>query len=157
MKKDAIDKYIELVYSEDSPLNTMEDIVERKKEAAKRAGLDAKVIQDVIDLKDEKSRKRIFEYLSKTQSNNFITLISDQELFWEMQFRKMTPLKDEEDDDKMMKNINLKTTISVKANELMERIDGMYRRIYKHEPEMKMAQKHIRMLTPEQRIKSNAG
>lgn len=157
MKKDSIDKYIELVYSEDSPLNAMEDIVERKKEAAKRAALDPKLTQDVIDLKDEKSRKRIFEYLSKTQSNNFITLISDQELFWEMQFRKMTPLKEgTEDDEKMMKNINLKTTISIKANELMERIEGMYRRIYKHEPEMKMAQKHIRMLTPEQRIKSQA-
>lgn len=156
MKKDTIDKYIELVYSEDSPLNNMEDIMARKKEAAKRAGVEDKLIKDLIELKDDRSRKRIFDYLSKTQSNIFITLISDQELFWEMQFRKMTPLKEEEDDDKMMKNINLKTTISVKANELMERIDALYRRIYKHEPEMKMAQKQIRMLTPEQRIKSQA-
>lgn len=153
MKKDIIDKYIELMYSETSDLNKIEDVGERKKAAAKGAGLDItdKETLDIMHLQNEKANNRIFNYLSKTQSNNYIALTSDQQLFWEIQFRKMSPL-DTTDDEVMLKNINLKTTMSIKSQELLERIDALYRRIYKHEPEMKMAQKQVRMLSPEQRI-----
>lgn len=156
MKKDDITKYIELLYSEKSTLNEIQDLSERKKEAAKKAGMDpeAKATQEIMTLKNASVNQKIFDYLTRTQSNNFIALMSDQQLFWEIQFDKMTPSESTEAKDRL-KDMKIKTAMSKEVRELLDRINYLYREVFRYDDEIQMGAKIIRMRTPEQRIKGN--
>lgn len=155
MKKDEITKYIEHLYDEKSTLNEIQDLSERKKEAAKKAGMDPenKATIDIMNLKNAAVNQKIFEYLTRTQSNNFIALMSDQQLFWEIQFDKMTPSESTEAKDRL-KDLKIKTAMSKEVRELLDRITYLYREVFRYDDEIKMGAKIIRMRTPEQRIKS---
>src|SRR6185503_4695291 len=104
-------------------------------------------------LQDEKSRDAIIEYLCKQESNEYMNLMSDSHLFLEIQILKMTPLTISDDDEKMMKAINLKTTMSAKGEELLTRMNASYLKIFKGTTEIKEAKKKVNWITLEQRIK----
>lgn len=158
--KENIEKYIELMYSEESPLNKIENLENRKKSAAEQSGLDHDNDSHIkiMSLKDEIVNIKIFDFINKNNSNRYIQLISDQQLFWDIQIRKMQPLAEGKDidEDMILKNINLKTTISRTADELRERIEKMYTLIYKNEETKDMAEKQVRLMSPEQRLKKQA-
>jgi hypothetical protein len=153
-------KYISLLYSKDSELNKISSLDERKKEACKKAGLDWEKSQDIVNLKDKKIQAEVFDFLSMENPNEYVMLISDQHLFLEMQRIKMRPLgetlgTESLDDDQILKNLNLKNTLSINDEKLLEKINRTYEKIYKTPQEIEMAQEKIRMMRPEERLKKN--
>ena len=153
-------KYIMLLYSKDSELNKISGLDERKKTACKQAGLDWNKSQDIVNLKDKKINREIFDFLSSENPNEYVMLVSDQQLFWEMQHIKMEPLdrgtgEKVLDDDQILKNMNLKNSLAVNDEKLLEKIKRTYDSIYKTPAEVAMAQEQIRMMRPEERLKKN--
>jgi hypothetical protein len=150
-----IEQYIELVYSEKSELNTVQDLQERKKQACAKAKLNFndEAVQLIVTMKDEKVRAKIFDYLVSQNSNDFILLVSDQHLFWQMQQRLMEPLAQTTNTDSDLKDLDLKTKISEKSESLLERIKMRYRSIFKGESEQEIGAQKIRLMRPEERLK----
>jgi hypothetical protein len=150
-----IQQYIELVYSQKSQFINIINIDERKKTVCKHLKIDTSDpdVKKIMDLQDEKSRDTIIEFLCKNESNELMNLMSDQQLFLDIQYLKMTPLTPSEDEEKMLKAMNLKTTMSVKAEELITRMNVSYLKIFQGTAEVKEAKKKINWTSLEQRIK----
>lgn len=151
-----ISQYIELMYSEKSELNQIQDLEERKKTACAKAKLnyDDSAIQEMIHLKNKDVNEQIFNFTKQNNSNKYILLISNQHLFWEQMQQLMEPLKVAKDeDDNLLKDINLKNTISEKSESLLQRIDNLYKEIYKDIDVIEMAGEKIRLMRPEMRLK----
>jgi hypothetical protein len=150
-------KYIELVYSERSELNHVDDLEERKKTACQKAKLnyeDPKT-QEIIHLKNDKTNIAIFDYLRLHAPNDYILLIANQQLFWEQMQKMMQPLKGT-DDDSCLKEVNLKNTISEKSEDLLQRIEHLKVKIFKEEAIQRLASDKIRTLRHEERLKKQA-
>ncbi len=139
-------RYIELMYSEDSELNKIENLEERKQLACKKAGLDPTnlFVKTMMEMTNPKSNVRIVNYLNKNNSNAYVKLMSDQQLFYNMQRILMDPEK---------VDLDLWMKISERSEELMERIRVFTKQIYKHNEVIQVAEKQIRMITLEQRLR----
>ncbi len=161
-----IAQYIRLVYSENSELNSIADLEERKKKACDKAKLDYKSesVQKIIHIKDKQVNDMIFEHCEKTCTNEMYLLLADQHLFWEQMQILMEPLKkiaedgntEAVDDEVMLKRTNLKDAISQKCEKLLERINSRRLLIFKGEQESKMADERIRITRPEDRLKKKS-
>jgi len=149
MRKDEIQKYIELVYSQTSLQQKIEDLNERKIEAAKKAKLNPDDLETkkIMSLKNEKVRKAIVDYITKNNSSRFIKLIADQQLFWSMQEKLMKPLEDDDDGAKLM-------SISEKSQDLLERIEKNYKALFEEQELQEEGKKVVRMISHEERLKS---
>lgn len=167
MKETQIKKYIELVYSQDSELSKIEDLNQRKKTAIEKvnANITTPDVQDVIHLRNKNINEMIFSFMKENNSNKYALLNSRRQLFWELQERLMKPLtssykandKDVDiDDEALLKSVNLKTTISDKAEVLLEGIDRLYKQIFIGEEEIEMATTMMKIITPEQRLKKKS-
>ncbi len=157
--KSKIEKYIQLVYSKESELIVIQDFNARKIKACVQVGLDPDqpASKEIMELASDDIRSQVFEYLKSSSPLNYIQYSSDLQLFWEIQARKMRPLADTNDDELALKNLNLKTTMSQKSEELLDRINKLAREVFQGEEEMKMAEDRIRKLpTAEQRLKKQA-
>lgn len=150
-----IQNYIKLVYSEKSDLNFILDLDERKKEACKKSKLDPEdeKVKKIIAMKDEKVNQHIFEYLSTNNSSEFTLLMADHHLFNEIMHRQLIPLKESDDGDVVLKDLELKTKMSLQAETLLHRIKERRRSVFKGEKEQHMADEKIRMMRPEERLK----
>ena len=148
-----IQQYIELVYSEKSELNVIQDLDERKKTACEKAKLDyaADATQAIIHMRNKEVNEQIFDFLIANNPEEFILYISDQHLFGELQKRQMKTMKDE-DSDSELKDLELKTKISEKSEQLLERIKSRRAKLFGGKEEQEAAGK-IRMLRPEERLK----
>jgi hypothetical protein len=165
MKEAQLKKYISLVYSQDSELRKIENLMDRKKAALDKIGIpDSHEIQDIIRLKDNNTRQTILTFIRENNSNKCALLDSREQLFWELQDRLMKPLTSsykngdnniDIDDESMLKAVNLKTTISDKAEALLEGIDRLKRQIYLGEDEIE-ASDVIKFTSPEQRLKTKS-
>ena len=152
MKKDSIEQYIKLMYSKDSKLNSIDDLNERKIRAATAAGMDANdqsVVNKFFHLKDIKLRETIINFLNRENPNAFVKLVSDQQLFWGLQAQLMKPIDEESDTDRLLK-------ISEQSEKLLERIDRMKQKVYQEPTLVEEAEKVVRMLSPEMRLKESS-
>ncbi len=151
----SIEQYIQLIYSQDSPLNKVQDLEERKKLACEKAKLpyDDPKTKEIIHLKNPNVNEAIFSHLRLSNPNKFILLIANQHLFWEQMQKLMEPIKADED---MLKETNLKNTISKNAEELLERIDKLSLDVFKDVETVTMGTTKVRMMTPELRLKEKA-
>lgn len=154
--KAKIISYIELLYSKESTINSIQNLSERKREACKLSKLnpvDQEVIS-IMDLKHEEVNKLIFAYLSVYQSSNsYHKLCSDQQLFWDIQRILMSPAGTE-DEDTLMAKYKKRGELSSTSDELLKRINRLYSEIYTQEDAIDLAVTNIRqMLRPEDRIK----
>jgi len=154
--KNKIFLFISLLYSKDSALNNIQNLSERKREAAQQAKLNLKdpEVIDMMDLQNEAVNKLIFAYLSSFQnSNSYHKLCSDQQLFWDIQSILMSPIKTQ-DEDEIMDKYKKRGDLSKTSDELLVRINRLYSEIYAHEEVKDMAVMHVtQMLRPEQRIR----
>jgi hypothetical protein len=150
-----IQQYIQLVYSEKSELNSIADLEERKRQACEKAKLDYKqeAVQAIIHMKDLVVNEQIFEHLRIQNPNDFILLISDQHLFWEIMQRQMEPLVVSEDKDTVLKDLDLKTKMSEKAQDLLDRIKERIKVVFAGEGEQRIAEQKIRLMRPEDRLR----
>lgn len=154
--KSKIENYIQLVYSKETELIGILDLNDRKLKACSLVGLDPEqpASKEIMALANEDIRLKVFDYLKSSSPLNYIQYISDVQLFWEIQARKMRPLADTPDDELALKNLNLKTTMSAKSEELLDRINKLAKEIFQGTEEMKMAEDKIRKLpTAENRLK----
>src|ERR1700748_3361192 len=114
--------YIDLLYSKESTLNSIQNLSERKREACKQAKinpLDQEVIS-IMDLKHDEVNKLIFAYLSVYQSSNsYHKLCSDQQLFWDIQRVLMSPVGTE-DEDTLMAKYKKRGELSSTSDELLK-------------------------------------
>lgn len=142
-----VEQYIALVYSEESELNRIQSLEEKKTVACKKVGLDIKddFTKSLMLMKDEDCNNLIYDHLRNTQSNEFFNLISDQQLLWEIMQKKMKPLNDDdkEDDDKVLKNYNTKIQLSANSEILLARVNAGYLKIFKGVKEIDVAKKKI--------------
>ena len=150
-----IEQYIDLVYSQKSPLIGITNLHERKLAACKKLKLDpeAEETKKITELKDDKICNAVIEHLWKNESTEFMDLMSDSHLLLELQIMKMTPLTITDDEEKNLKAVNLKTTISAKSKELIEKMNVSYSKIFKGPAEISAAKKKVSWMTFEQRIK----
>lgn len=153
-ENDKEKKYIELVYSMDSPLNAIEDLLHRKKKAAIRAGYPEgdERAQEIMDMKVDSVNQKIFTFLKKQSSNKFMKLIGDQQLYYKM-MEKVLFLQDGGEEAGLSKAARL----SKEADEVMGRISALYNEIFRSQPQlMVVAERNVtKLLAPEQRIKKN--
>lgn len=158
LKKDKISKYIEALYSEGSELNHIQDLQQRKIQAAKQAGLDPEEesVKAVMALTDKNTNTIIFNHLTQTQSNDYIILMAKQQLLWELQRDVMLPPIVTDDPKQRQEDRKLRLQLNKELTEIHEEVDQLYRKIFKHEDVAKVSQGIIRMMTPEQRIKRQA-
>lgn len=147
-------KYIELVYSEESELNAIADIEERKKKACEKVGLDydAAHVQDIVNIRNDEVNDLIYERLTQN-SLEYILWVSDTQLFLNIQKDQMKPI-DDQDADTKLKDIELRAKISVHSSQLLERINERGRRLFKGSKEEEMAQQKVRYIKPEERLKN---
>jgi hypothetical protein len=165
MKEAQLKKYIELVYAQDSELRKIENLMDRKIAALMKMAIpDSDEIQAIIYLKDNNARQSILKFIRENNSNKCALLDSREQLFWELQERLMKPLTSsykngdnnvDIDDESMLKAVNLKTTISDKAEALLEGIDRLKRQIYIGDDEIE-ASDIIKFTSPEQRLKTKS-
>lgn len=153
-----VKKYIELMYTKDSELNKIQNLDERKKVACEKAGLDFEKSQHIVLLTDKDVREQIFKFLEANSPNEYMMLVSDEQLFVDMQHMKMEPLqlKDGEntvDDDRRLKNMNLKNTLSENSEKILDRINRTREKVYKDPEIIEASKDKIRMLKPEERLK----
>lgn len=147
------------MYDQKSKLNKVQNLQERKEEAAKKAKMDItkKPIQDIMDMKNEDVNRLIFYYLSYFQHNNrFDLLMSDQQLFWNIQKILKDPIEDGLTKEQIVEEIDTRAALSKRGHEIQARIDYLYSEIYGGDME-EIAQMEVRkMLTPEIRLKQLA-
>lgn len=157
--KNKILSYIERLYAKESPLNNIQNLSERKREAAQQAKLNLKdpEVIEIMDLQNDAVNKLIFAYLSSYQnSNSFHKLCSDQQLFWDIQSILMSPISTD-DEDQLMEKYKKRGALSETSDDLLRRINRLYSEIYATEDVQEMAFTSIRqMLRPEERIKMKA-
>lgn len=150
-----IAQYIQLVYSEKSKLVEIKSLQERKITACKKVGWDHEdaEVKKIIDLQDIKTRDSILEYICKNNSPEYMNLLTDAHLLLQLQELKLMPLTPDEDEEKLLKSYNLKTTMSLKSQELLDRMNIAYEQIFKGQNEIKEAKKKVMWKTLEDRIK----
>lgn len=162
MKKQVnplFEEYVKVLYSEDSELNHIQDLEQRKLQAARKVGIDPEEesVKSMMALSDKSTNTIIFNHLTQTQSNDYIILISKQQLLWELQRDVMQPSVPIKDAKQRQQDRKLRLQLNKELTEVHEEVDHLYRKIFKHEDVAKMSQGVIRMMTPEQRIKGLAG
>lgn len=147
-QENEIELYIQYVYSKDSEFNKLDDLSERKERAALKAGLDIKdpEVIKIIELRNEKVRVQIINYLQKTQPNEFLKLMADQQLFFNLQQQLLKPFDDDTDTSKLMQ-------ISSQSEELLERMERVRKKVYREPELVEEAEKKVRVMTPEMRLK----
>lgn len=153
-EKEMIDKYIKAMYTQESSLNSIEDLKIRKERAAVKAGfsLDDELIIEIMKGNVDSVNKSIFTFLRKSASNRYLKLVGDQNLYWRMS-EKLILLQDSEEDDALSKANKL----SKELDDLLDRITRNYREIFHHNEQVVMvAEKTIRMITPEERLKGKS-
>lgn len=143
---DSLRRYVELMYSEGSELNKVENLEERKQLACKMAGLDpiSPFVKSMMEMTNPKTNVQIINYLNKNNTNLYVKLMSDQQLFYNLQRIIM-------DSEKV--DLDLWMKISEKSEDLVKRIEELKFKIYKQPEVMAIADKQIRMITPEQRLR----
>lgn len=151
MKKDSLDRYIKLMYSKDSPLNSIDDLKERKFQAAVKADMDpndSTIQSKVFNFKDERIRIMIVNFLNKENPNAYIKLQADQQLFVSLQAQLLKDIDENTDTDRLLK-------ISERTEELLERIDRVKKKVYQEKEIIQEAETKIRALSPEMRLKES--
>jgi hypothetical protein len=135
-------KYLQSMYSQESELNHIQDLETRKKKACAIAGMpwDDEATQDIVSLKNEEVNDVIFDFLTRENPLEYVQLITDQQLFYDLQKKKLLG------DPKAH-------LLAKQADEMLPRIKAAYQAIYKEKEIMDIAEKKIRRMTPEQRIK----
>lgn len=146
-----MEQYMHLMYSKDSEFNKIDDLNERKERAALKAGLDIAQpeVKNIMDLKNERFRIEVVNFLQKQQPNDFIKLLADQQLFFNMQQRLLRPLEDDDDTSKLMQ-------ISQQSEDLIERIERFKKKVYLQPELIEQAEAKIRIMTPEARLKEQS-
>lgn len=152
--KEKIIHYIELLYSEKSELNQINDLTERKKSACRKANItDVKLAESLMNLSDDPLTALIFHYLSSQNSNKYTQLCADQQTLWEMQQEILKPI-DGDSKDERLKAVEYKDKVSIRCHDLLRRINQSYSDIYKEEEEIAAAVRTIHsMVSYEQRLK----
>lgn len=153
--KSKILDYIETMYSKDSKIKRTDSLEDQKKDACSIVGWDFEKNEDLVNLKDDSFNHLVFTYMSMTQPNKFVLLMSSLQLFWNQQKRMMMAYDGtDEDPDKELKYINLQNTIAEKSHDLLDRVDGLLAEIYKEDESVELAKKQLRpMVKLEERVK----
>jgi hypothetical protein len=158
-----IQNYIRLVYSDKSDLNDITNLEDRKKQACERAKLpyDDEKTQEIVHMKNKDVNTAIFNFCAEQCPYEFNLLISKEHLFLEQMQMLMEPLKkttddgktiEDVDEERMMKRINLKNTISEKSETLLISINELRTKIWKGTVEQKVAEAKIKSQRMEDRL-----
>jgi hypothetical protein len=147
-------KYIELVYSKESQLNSIQNLNERKVEACVKAGLDPADAQmiAIMDMKDPEMNNLIFHFQSYFQSSiDHQQYMTDLQTFLDLQKVLMTPISftDEDVEAKYKKRDSL---LAISDN-LRQRINRLRAELYSVDTKDMADLKVRQLLSPEQRIK----
>lgn len=97
-EQDSIGMYISLLYNKNSKLLRIENLDERRREAARQAGVDDQVVG-----KDKNVEKRIAQYLADQFHVKFALCITKMELLWACLIKLREPLDEDRDIEDQIK------------------------------------------------------
>lgn len=145
-----IQKYIDLVYSQKSKLNSIPNLDERKRAACEQLNIDIKEdwVQNLIQMKDLQANEQIHYFLITQNSPEYVLYNADEHLYFELIKRIMEPLKADDD-----KDMSYKTKASADASSILVRLQERALKIWKGDAEVEMATQRMRMMRPEERLK----
>ena len=146
--KEKIDRYIKLMYSQGSKLNHIQDLEERKMKAAKQAGwtdID-ETITEIMQMKDATVNKKIFNFLCKNNSNRYVKLVSDQQLYWSMMQKNMELQGTDH------QNLSAANKLSGECEDLLKRIESTYAELFLEKEVVMIAEKQVKAMTFEERM-----
>lgn len=138
--KEKLLLYLAELYEQKSEFNSIQSILERKKEICIKVGLDpAKPdIAEVINLENQDFNELAFHYQSYFKCNNtFQQMMTDQHLFWNLQRTLNAQMEHTDDEEEMMKKFDRRNKLSKIADETQRRINGYLTEMYKDDEEMK--------------------
>jgi len=153
--KDKILKYIEAMYNQKSDLNKIENLEERQIAACTKAGLpfQDESIKEIVSLKNDDFNELVFHYHIQQNSNKYYFLLSQQQLFWQIQKILHTPIA-ETSAEELENVIKMRTTASTKCDDLIIRIERLKSEVFATNDVIEMADLSIRkLLTPESRLR----
>lgn len=154
--KDKIMAFLDLMFSQKSELNHIQNFGERIAEACGRAKLsqDDQDVQDIIQMKNEEVNDLIFAYRISQNTNQYNQLLSEQILLWNIQKILSKPLDDAKDVEKEIKS---RSSMSEDADRLIERIERRYDVIWNFNEVKGMATgRVVSIISLEQRLKEKA-
>lgn len=145
LKSPKFQKYIQLMYKQSSDLNQIKDLDERKRQACARATLplNSSAVQEAINLKNPLINDMIFDYLTRENNPEYVLLMVDTQLFYNMQYKNMF-----DNDEKVA------AKRSQESEKLLERIQARYIKIYHDKEIVDVAKERVRRSSIEQRIKN---
>lgn len=152
-QKKQILRYIELVYSKDSPLAKQEfDIKDLKRKAAIEAGLDPEkdMVQEIMALENEEVANLINFYLTQVQNNyEWTNLMTNLELFVEYTARVRKPVDATLEEDKQLTAFEKKDKLRNALDSLQKAIEKGFTNIFKNFDDEKNKGRKINVVTPE--------
>jgi len=152
--KPKILEFIELLCSQDSKLNSVSDLDERRRQAADLAGLDIDKpgIYEITHLEDEEVNELIFHFMCIQNTNGFNNLWTYQRLLWRYQRMLNKPFP--EDEEKQDKALTFRSKLRVECEALEASIARLTIEIFGRGQIADIATDNVRkMYTLESRLK----
>lgn len=92
--------YVYLVYGADSPLSTIDDIIQRKNSAFKKSGLPKEIKERVVSNGDEQINQMVMRFFKMENEPEVELLLSGKEAFHILLDEVRSPVSDELNDDR---------------------------------------------------------
>jgi archaellum component FlaC len=150
-------EFIEFLYAKDSILMAVEDMEDRRRQAAHLAGMDPdkEEIKKIIEFMDEKVNDLAFHFMCTNNSNRFNNLLNAQNLLWS--YQKMLSKPFPENDEEAQKAVTFRSKLSDECDAQTERIDRLMSEIFPKEIKEKAEDNIRKMYSLEGRLKEKLG
>jgi len=128
--KDALIRYILLMYDPKSPYKDLiSDIKQRKVSCAHAAALEE--CREIFEFLDREFIEMLDEWLKSINSRVWSMIVSNEQVFYEYQSRLLIPVADSEKGDKeTIAAADLKAKLMDTCDEIHNRLEGYYRELY---------------------------
>jgi hypothetical protein len=154
LDKDKVFRYVNYLYSEETPLakKFKDDILERKKEAAKLAEIKiTKQNQDALfSLYDPGVLSMVMRFLIMQRSLIWASIVSNETVYWENTRQINEPLQGE-DEKKRLEASKVKGALLGENYTIQDRLSTLYKELVRDDKELlkKLKSVDVVMCTPE--------
>lgn len=143
-KKDIgrLSQYILYLYDKNTPLISYEpDIDKRKRTAATLAGYDLEKdknrLEKIFFLSDTNISQVVMNFIRFQRSREWSSLVTNEQLFWELQDGIINRYDDFKDDEQVLKGFERKTMLSKKSDQIVELISKYEEALFNGDEELK--------------------
>lgn len=153
--KTKLIEFIQLMYSQKSELNKINNLDDRREAACKKVKIDYNnpYFKSIIEGDDQEFNDLVFHFHVTQSSLKYHSLCTDLQLFWRIQKVINDPIDEDKDIETVLKK---RSELSDLSQQLRIRVDALKSEIFATNDIIEHAERKIReMLTPEKRLKMN--